>query len=266
MLWWQAVVLAFVQAVTEFLPVSSSGHLILVPHWLGWKDQGLEFDIATNTGTLLAVVIYFRRELTQLLREGLPSLTHPAEFYSARLLWALLVGTVPAGLAGLWIKDWVATEARSPLLVGTNAVVYGLLLGLADRFSSKRRQLEELNWKHGLVIGAAQALALVPGTSRSGITMTAALALGYDRRSSAQFSFLLSVPIGAALGLKQIAELSSGSLQDLSWKLFLIAAGVSGLAGYLVIAGLLRWLRERSLLVFMVYRIVLGLILIAAFS
>lgn len=264
----QAAFLALIQAVTEFLPISSSGHLILVPYFLSWKDQGLEFDIATNTGTLLAILLYFRRDLWAITRGTLGSLSSRGqeEPLARNLFFALLVGTVPAGLVGLVIEDWVATEARSPLLVGFNAIAYGLLLGVADRFGSKRKGIEQLHWKHGLLIGAAQALALVPGTSRSGITMTAALALGFDRGACARFSFLLAVPIGLALALKQVVALASGSLAGLSWTIFGVAVGASALGGYVVIAGLLAWLRQRSLVVFVVYRLLLGSVLLASFG
>ncbi len=237
-----------------------------MPHLFGWPDQGLEFDIATNTGTLLAILAYFRHDLARLIREGVPIGARPYDPCAGRLVWALLLGTVPAGLAGLGIKEWVASEARSPVLVGSNAILYGLLLGFADRFGTKRRQLAELTWHHALLIGAAQALALVPGTSRSGITITAALALGFDRRTSAQFSFLLAIPIGLALGSKQLLDLATGSLPQLSWEVFLVAVGVSAAAGYLVIAGLLGWLRKRSLLIFVAYRLLLGTALLAVFS
>lgn len=265
----QAVILALVQAVTEFLPVSSSGHLILAPRLLGWSDQGLEFDIATNTGTLLAVLAYFRRDLGRILTGWLTSFRRGgagAGEPEARLGWALVWGTIPAGIAGLLAKDWISTYGRSPRLIATTAIVYGLLLGVADRLGARRRGLSALGRREGLLIGCAQALALVPGTSRSGITMTAALGLGLDRASAARFSFLLSVPIGLLVGAKQAVDFARGEIVGLDGSIVLIGIAVSALAGYAVIAALLAWVRTRPLTLFAVYRVALGLALLYWFS
>lgn len=265
----QAVFLALVQAATEFLPVSSSGHLILMPRLLGWSDQGLEFDIATNTGTLLAVLAYFRRDLGRILRGWLASFRPGGAGAcepDARLGWALVWGTVPAGIVGLLAKDWIATYGRSPQLIATTAIVYGLLLGVADRFGARRLGLPAIGRREGLLIGCAQALALVPGTSRSGVTMTAALGLGLDRASAARFSFLLSVPIGLLVGLKQAVDFARGEIAGLDGSVVLIGIAVSALAGYAVIAALLAWVRTRPLTVFVVYRLALGLFLFYYFS
>ena len=265
----QAVILALVQAATEFLPVSSSGHLILAPRLLGWSDQGLEFDIATNTGTLIAVLAYFRRDLAEIARGWLASFRpggagacEPA----ARLGWALVWGTIPAGLAGLAIKDWLAPYGREPRLIATTAIVYGLLLGLADRFGRRQSGLGAIGRREGLLIGCAQALALVPGTSRSGVTMSAALALGLERGAAARFSFLLSVPIGLLVGAKQLVDFARGEIAGLDGTVVLIGIAVSALAGYAVIAGLLAWVKRRPLAVFAVYRLLLGGFLFAYFS
>ena len=255
----QAVLLALVQAVTEFLPVSSSGHLILVPRLLGWPDQGLEFDIATNSGTLLAVMAYFRHDLAAMARGAAAAVRGgDARLPEARLAWVLLLATVPAAVTGLLIKDWVATAARGWELIAVNAVVYGTLLVAADRFGRKRRPLAELGRREGLWIGAAQALALVPGTSRSGVTMTAALALGYDRESAARFAFLLAVPIGVLVGAKQLLDLALGVPLGVPLAALAIGVAVSALAGYAVIALLLGWVRRRSLAVFGAYRLLLA--------
>ncbi len=265
----QAVVLALVQAATEFLPISSSGHLILLPRLLGWSDQGLEFDIATNTGTLVAVLVYFRRDLVSIARGWLLSLRRAgagAEAPAARLGWALVWGTVPAGAVGLLAKDWIATYGRNPLLIATTAIVYGVLLGVADRIGAKRLGLEAIGVRQGVLIGCAQALALVPGTSRSGITMTAALGLGLDRTAAARFAFLLSVPIGLLVGAKQALDFARGEIVGLAGSTVLIGIAVSAVAGYAVIAALLAWVRTRPFLVFAVYRVLLGLFLIVYFS
>jgi undecaprenyl-diphosphatase len=263
----QSVLLALVQALTEFLPVSSSGHLILMPRLLGWSDQGLEFDIATNTGTLLAVVAYFRADLAGMTRGALDSLRRrELATPEARLAWAVAVGTVPAAIVGLLIKDWVATSARGWQLIAVNAVVYGLLLLAADRFGRKRRELGELGVRQGLLIGLAQALALVPGTSRSGVTMTAALGLGYTREAAARFSFLLAVPIGFLVGGKQLVDLARGVPLGVSPDALAIGVGVSAVAGYGVIALLLGWVRRRSLAVFAWYRLALAAALVVYFA
>lgn len=263
----QAVALALVQALTEFLPVSSSGHLVLMPGLLGWSDQGLEFDIATNTGTLLAVVAYFRADLARLARGVAASVRdRDAGAAEARLAWALALGTVPAALAGLLVKDWVATAARGWRLIAVNAVVYGLLLLAADLLGRKRRGLDELGRREGVLVGLAQTLALVPGTSRSGVTMTAALALGYTREAAARFSFLLAVPIGVLVGGKQLVDLARGVPLGVEPAALAVGIAVSALAGYGVIALLLGWVRRHSLAVFAVYRLALAAALFAYFS
>jgi len=264
----QAVLLALVQAVTEFLPVSSSGHLILVPRLLGWSDQGLEFDIATNSGTLLATLVYFRGDLARIARGLLASLRSAGAGAcepDARLGWALLLGTVPAGIAGLLVEDWVSTYARDPHLIAGTAIVYGLLLGLADRLGRRTRPLPDLGRRDGLLIGCAQALALVPGTSRSGVTMTAALGLGATREAAARFAFLLAVPIGLLVGAKQLFDALRGVPLGVPLDALVVGIAVSALAGWAVIALLLGWLRRRSLLVFVVYRLALGAFLLLYF-
>ncbi|MBF0124204.1 MAG: undecaprenyl-diphosphate phosphatase [Magnetococcales bacterium] len=258
--WYQAVVLGLVQAVSEFLPISSSGHLILVPHLLNWPDQGLDFDIASNTGTLLAVLIYFRRDVGALLHGGWSSLRrgHIADNPEAYLLWALAFATIPVGLAGLYFKPLIESLGRTPLLIATTAVVFGLLLGAADWFGRRRLAMPLLSWRDAILIGCAQALALVPGTSRSGITMTMALMLGFTRETAARFSFLLAIPVGIlAAGLDAI-ELSHKTVTAHDWQMLAIGLVVSGCAGLAVIHGLLTWLRRQGLMVFVFYRLTLG--------
>jgi undecaprenyl-diphosphatase len=247
----QAVVLSIVQAVTEFLPISSSGHLILVPRLLGWPDQGLAFDIATNTGTLLAVLLYFRRDLAALVRGFFTGEARPEiDFEPRPMAFWLALGTIPVGLCGLLLYDQIATHARNPLLIAGTAIGGGLLLALADRKGIQERPIGTLGWRDALAIGAAQALALAPGTSRSGITLTAALLLGFTRPAAARFSFLLTIPVGllaAALSFKDLleGELPAGQLLPMA-----IGVVVSAAAGYLVIDWLLGWLRTRSVMVF----------------
>jgi undecaprenyl-diphosphatase len=264
----QAVVLAIVQAVTEFLPISSSGHLILIPRLLGWPDQGLSFDVATHAGTLLAVLLYFWRDVTDLIvgfLTGKPRSIH-VDFAPRPLALGIVLGTIPAGVAGLFFEDWIASEARNPLLIAGTAIFYGLLLGFADRRGEKYKDIASLGWPDALLIGIAQALALVPGTSRSGITITAALLLGFTRPAAARFSFLLSIPITAAACALDAINLIQGEVGSVQYAPMALGLAVSAVAGYAVIAGLLAWLRRQPLTIFVVYRVILGLGLLTAFG
>jgi undecaprenyl-diphosphatase len=258
----QAVVLSLVQAVTEFLPVSSSGHLILVPYFLGWPDQGLSFDIATNTGTLLALIIYFRAELREMIAGFFTGSPGSHGFEPRQLAWCLILGTLPAAIVGPLVHHRIATEARNPLLIACTAAFYGLLLGVADRSGRQERELDALGWRDALVIGTAQALALVPGTSRSGITITAGLFLGFTRSTAARFAFLLSIPVGV---LVAVYDLYKGGFAGESLSTNLIAIAVSAAAGYFVIDWLLSWIRRQRLTVFVVYRLLLALVILAVF-
>lgn len=259
-----AVVLALVQAVTEFLPISSSAHLILVPYLLGWPDQGLSFDIAANTGTLLAVVAYFRRDLRDLAAglagrevevEGMPP---------RRFALALAIGTVPAAVVGLLLHGWVASVARDPRILATTLIVFGLALLAADLFGRRRRDLASLGLGDALIIGLAQAVALVPGTSRSGITITAALALGFRRPAAARFSFLLAIPVGIlAAGYDGFRMATGAGAAAADLLPMAVAVAVSAVAGYLVIGWLLAWLQRQTLSLFVVYRLALGATLLA---
>jgi undecaprenyl-diphosphatase len=263
----EAAILALVQAVTEFLPVSSSGHLILLPRLLGWSDQGLEFDIATNGGTLLAVMLYFRADLARMARSVRSSFSAAgrAGDPDAKMLDLLVWGTIPAGVTGLLIKDWISTQGRDPRLIATTAILFGSLLLVADLFGRKSRGELELGRREALLIGCAQALALVPGTSRSGITMTAALLLGFMRPAAARFAFLLAVPIGLMVAANQVKDVLLGEPLGVSAPAIAIGVAVSAVAGYAVIAFLLAWIRTRPLWPFGAYRIALGLALLLFF-
>ncbi|HVS00162.1 MAG TPA: undecaprenyl-diphosphate phosphatase [Thermoanaerobaculia bacterium] len=261
----QAVVLAVVQGVTEFVPISSSAHLILVPFFLKWQDQGLTFDIATHAGTLLATLLYFRRDVRDLIVgffTGTP-LSEAGDFSPRRLATGIIIGTVPAGIVGLLIHDWVEHHARNPLLIAGTSIVYGVVLFVADRIGRRSREIGSLGWGAALAIGAAQALALVPGTSRSGITITAALLLGFTRPAAARFSFLLSIPVGVLAVLLDVVDLvRDGATADQLLSMG-IGLAVAAVTGYLVIAWLLAWLRRQSLTAFVIYRIALGLVILA---
>jgi undecaprenyl-diphosphatase len=254
---WQALLLGFIQGVTEFLPISSSAHLILAPHALGWQDQGLAFDIAAHLGSLLAVLLYFRRDLVKIARDGLRGGPRGAAG-DGRLAWGILLGTLPVAAAGLLTQDLVATSAREPLLIAGTSIGYGVLLAWADRVAALRGGLEEMGYRQALLIGAAQALALVPGTSRSGITITVALLLGFDRPAAARFSFLLSVPAGFLVLAKDLLDFAQGRVSPEAVPEMLLGFLAAAASGYMVIAGLLAWLRRRSLLAFAVYRVALG--------
>lgn len=259
----QSILLALVQGITEFLPISSSAHLILVPYLLGWPDQGLLFDIATNTGTLLAVIWYFRADLVPLTVAGLRSLRdRDASEPTARLAWGVALGTIPVAVCGLAFYPLISTAARSPVLIAAASIVFGLLLAVADRWPNQVRPLEGLTWRDVALIGIAQAVALIPGTSRAGITLTAGLMLGLDRRAAARFSFLLAIPVGILAAAKDTWELLSTpvSSHDLLWTA--IALALSALAAYLVIGWMLRWVQRQSLTGFVVYRIALGLLIL----
>lgn len=263
----QISVLAIIQGITEFLPISSSAHLILPSLMFGWTDQGLSFDVAVHVGTLLAVLAYFRRDLWRLGLAWLLSFTGQRS-PDARLGWLLIAATVPAALAGWLLNDLVENYARSALVIGLTSIVFGLILQHADHYQSRltqsRSDLAELSWRQALLIGCCQALALIPGTSRSGVTMTAALYCGYSRPQAARFSFLLAIPIIFASGVLRLAEGGAGS-QSIDWGMQAYAAGISALVALLCIHFFLRFISRIGYLPFVVYRVTLGVILLALY-
>ncbi|MBF0157787.1 MAG: undecaprenyl-diphosphate phosphatase [Magnetococcales bacterium] len=259
--WVHAVVLAVIQAVTEFLPISSSGHLILVPYLLGWPDQGLSYDIAVNTGTMLAVVVYLRRDVKEVVAGFFRTLARRriGDDPGARMAWHLILATIPAGLAGLAFHDLVEHSARDPRVVAVNAILFGVILFIADRRGKRQRTLTSFSWKDALLFGVAQALALIPGTSRSGITMTAGLFSGFTRAECARFSFLMAVPVGVLAGLLDAVKLLTGpELVPGSLGGMVIGLVVSGISAYWVIDWLMGWLQKQTLTVFVIYRLLLG--------
>lgn len=279
----QAVVLALVQGLTEFLPISSSAHLVLVPYLFGWPDQGLGFDVATNTGTLLAVVVYLRRELAAVTVAGLRSLIRGARGLGsnggagrregagragldpeARLAWGIVLATIPVGLAGLLAHDWVASAARNPRIIAATSIGFGLLLWWADRAGAKRRELDSVRISDAAFVGLAQALALIPGTSRSGITITAGLARGFTREEAARFSFLLYVPVGVLAAGLEIWDFVGEGAPVAAVGPTLVGFAVAAVSAYLAIGALLAWVRRQSLTVFVVYRVLLGLAIFGA--
>jgi undecaprenyl-diphosphatase len=260
----QIIALAFLQGLTEFLPISSSAHLILLPLIVGWQDQGLAFDVAVHVGTLSAVIIYFRHTLYKMLNDWLQSLKQCRTVGNSKLAWAVLFGTIPVGLIGLLFNDFIETSLRSPMVIAITTLIFGLLLGWADWQGKQQRNEHQLTWKDVLIIGIAQAIALIPGTSRSGITMTAGLLLGLNRQASAHFSFLLSIPVIFLAGsLKTIELVQSSSENDLSP--LIIGAFLSALSAYFCIHVFLKLIEKIGMWPFVVYRLILGLLLVLLF-
>lgn len=258
-----AIILAIVQGITEFLPISSSAHLILVPELLGWPDQGLAFDVAVHIGTLLAVLVFLKKELQQIIPawfsgwRGLSWNTH------GMLAWMLVLGTVPVGLVGLLAGDFIESHLRAVWVIGLSTLIFGLVLGWADRKGDTNIEtIEKLSWQQVLIVGGAQALALIPGTSRSGITMTAMLALGFSRVASAKFSFLLAVPVIALSGLLKTQELLS-SASTVDWIPLIIGVLISALTAFLCMEWFMRFIQKVGMLPFVIYRIILAAVIFA---
>lgn len=256
----QIVLLAVLQGLTEFLPISSSAHLILFPKLSGWADQGLAFDVAVHVGTLCAVIWYFRCELIVMVRDWLASLRQRRHVGDSHLVWAVGFGTVPVGLAGLLFKDVIETSLRTPLVIAWATVLFGLLLWWADARGKRERSEHTIGWRDVLVIGVAQAVALIPGTSRSGITMTAGLMLGLSRAGAARFSFLLSIPVIILAGGLNTVELAQ-SPDTVDWMALGLGVLFSAVSAYLCIHIFLKALERIGMLPFVIYRLVLGAVL-----
>tara|TARA_B110000503_G_scaffold48979_1_gene79530 strand:+ start:1569 stop:2372 length:804 start_codon:yes stop_codon:yes gene_type:complete len=257
---YQALFLALVQGLTEFLPISSSAHLVIPSLVLGWADQGLAFDVAVHVGTLMAVLFYYREDLLRMADRWLRSLAGAPACDDSRLVWYLALATVPAGVVGLLAGDFIEINLRTLPVIATTTLLFGVLLGIADRRTTATEFARTLGLTMAILIGCAQVLALVPGVSRSGVTMTAALLLGMDRQASARFSFLLSIPIIASAGLLKVWELVDGAAA-VDWVSLGLGALVSGLAAYFCIAIFLRLLNRVGFMPFVYYRIVLAAIL-----
>ncbi|MGH9805144.1 MAG: undecaprenyl-diphosphate phosphatase [Candidatus Acidiferrales bacterium] len=279
----QVIVLAVVQGLTEFLPISSTAHLILVPWLLGWRDQGLTFDIALHAGTLVAVLTYFAREWWALLTVTLgrlargdwrlapsrtvgtglaPTPTGQAG-YDSRLLLILAVSTIPAGLAGLFLEDYAENLFRSPVLIAMMLMAVAGLMWLADSRAQLVRRMESIGFADGLIIGAAQAMAVIPGTSRAGITIAAGLFRNLNREAAARFSFLLATPVIGGAALKKGYDVwQAGWPAGFSGFDFAVGIAVSAAVGYGAIAFLLRYLQVRTLKIFIAYRLALGVIIL----
>jgi len=258
--WLQVIVLALVQGLTEFLPISSSAHLVLPPLLLGWPDQGLGFDVAVHVGTLSAVVWYYREELLRMATAWLRSLVGGGASDDSRLVWYLALATVPAVLVGLVAGAWIEGELRNIPVIATTTLLFGFLLGVADRRAPPPERGSPLTLCRALLIGLAQAMSPVPGVSRSGVTITAALLLGIDRQQAARFSFLLSIPIIAGAGLFKGWEFAHSNT-PVDWAALGVGVLLSGVTAYLCIGVFLRFLDRVGLMPFVWYRVVLALLL-----
>ena len=257
MTWTQIIVLAVIQGLTEFLPISSSGHLVLIPEFFGWSDQGLVFDVAVHFGSLTAVWIYFRQDIAAMIRGSAELLRGKAESLPARMAMCIAVGTVPAAIAGLSFAAWIEANLRNPVVVASTLAVYGIVLALADRLGRQQKIIADIRLKDAIVIGVAQALALVPGTSRSGITITAAMLMGYRRQDAARFSFLLVVPVIVLATLYEGAGLLTSGV-PIAWTDLAAAALISAIVAYLSIEFFMRFVTTIGLLPFAIYRLLLA--------
>lgn len=254
----QILVLAIVQGLTEFLPISSSGHLILSPYLFGFDDQGLAFDVAVHLGSLTAVLAYFRHDVWQIAAGWLRSLAPGgAGSGESRLGWAIIVGTLPVVVAGLLLKSLVEGELRAPWVIAVTTIVFGLLLGWVDLRARRERDIGQIGIRDALVIGAFQVLALVPGTSRSGITMTAGLWLGLNRAAASRFSFLLSIPTILASSLLVTRDLVQEDVA-VDWSALGLGVLLSGITAYLAIFFFLRFIERIGMWPFVIYRLLLG--------
>jgi undecaprenyl-diphosphatase len=258
--WYQAVLLALLQGLTEFLPISSSAHLVIPSLVLGWPDQGLAFDVAVHVGTLSAVLFYYRVDLMRMAGAWFGSLAGGGPTDDSRLVWYLALATLPAGIVGLAAGDFIEANLRNLPVIATTTLVFGLLLGVADRYAPAGGAGKPLTLFMALLIGLAQGIAPIPGVSRSGATITAALLLGMDRQAAARFSFLLSIPIIASAGALKVWELAASGV-GVDWFSLGLGAVVSGITAYLCIAMFLRLLDRVGLMPFVYYRIVLAAML-----
>ncbi len=258
----QIIILSLIQGLTEFLPISSSAHLILVPAFTNWQDQGQAFDVALHVGSLIAVIIYFRGDITNMLSAWVKSLITYQQTDDSRLAWAVLFGTIPVGLAGLTFKDYIETDLRGATIIAIASIAFGLLLWYADWRGKRTRNEYTITWRDVVIIGCAQAVALIPGTSRSGITMTAGLIVGLTRSAAARFSFLLSIPtIILSGGLKGIELVKSETMVDIP--AMMAATILSGIAAYLCIHYFLKLLENTGVLPFVIYRVLLGIFILS---
>ncbi|MEP2653510.1 MAG: undecaprenyl-diphosphate phosphatase, partial [Paraglaciecola sp.] len=243
----EIIILAIIQGLTEFLPISSSAHLILPSEVLGWNDQGLAYDVAVHVGSLLAVMIYFRADIWRLANAWLRNGLGKNQTNDSRLAWWVIIGTIPAVLFGFAFKDFIEVYGRSALVIACTTIGFGLLLWYADSKAKQIKTVNGITWKNAIFIGIAQAIAIIPGTSRSGITMTAGLMIGLDRESAARFSFLLSIPVILGAGLLASLDLVQAP-GAVDWQALLFGAGFSFVSAYACIYLFLAWISKIGML------------------
>jgi undecaprenyl-diphosphatase len=257
----QLILLAIVQGMSEFLPISSSAHLILLPKIFGWPDQGLVFDVAVHLGSLIAVMVYFRIEVWRMLKSWTGSLAGGEPDQDSLLAWWVIIGTIPAVIVGFSLQGLIENQLRSPIIIAMASIIFGLLLWVADVKSKRERTEYQLTWKDALTIGCFQVLALIPGTSRSGITITAGLFLGLNRQAAARFSFLLSMPVILASGVLQTMRMFT-EVSPISWQELFFGVVLSAISAGLCIHLFLRLIERTGMLPFVIYRFLLGVLII----
>ena len=256
----QVIFLALIQGLTEFLPISSSAHLILPSQILGWEDQGLFFDVAVHIGSLLAVIIYFRTEIWAMLKAWIASIFKGVHTQESKLAWWIILATLPAVFFGFMAKDLIETYLRGPGVIAITTVIFGLLLWVGDKMSRNELTEYQTGWRKALLIGFAQALAIIPGTSRSGITITAALMLGLNREAAARFSFLMSIPVILGAAILMTKDAASGDIA-LNYSEVLLGIAVSFVAAYTCIFFFLKIISKIGMTPFVLYRLMLGAVL-----
>jgi undecaprenyl-diphosphatase len=255
----KAVILGTIQGLTEFLPISSSAHLRIFPEFFGWEDPGAAFTAVIQIGTELAVLIFFRKDIWRIASMWLKSLVKPEYrgHLDARMGWYIIIGSLPIVVLGILLKDVIERDFRNLWIIGTTLIVLGLVLGIADRVSSDDKQIRQITLRDAVLMGGAQALALIPGVSRSGATISMGRFLGYEREAATRYAFLLAIPAVVGAGLFELKEIPDGE-NAYGWGPTVVATVVSFVVGYAAIAWLLRYVTTRSYLPFVIYRICLG--------
>lgn len=262
MTWFEAIVLGTLQGLTEFLPISSSAHLFIFSQFFGWTDPGAAFTAVSQIGTELAVIVYFWRDIRRIVSTWFRSLTNVAlrKELDARMGWYVIIGTIPVAVLGFTFSRQIETTARNLYLVATMLILFGVILGLADRYGRKVKSINRLKFPDAVAFGFGQALALIPGVSRSGATITTGLVLGYDRVAATRYAFLLAIPAVMGSGLYEATKISEQ--QNTQWGETILATIIAFFVGLGVIAWLLRWLTTRTYTPFVIYRVLLGLLVL----
>ncbi|MGW6917771.1 undecaprenyl-diphosphate phosphatase [Kitasatospora sp. NPDC054939] len=266
--WFHATVLGLIQGLTEFLPISSSAHLRVIPALLGWHDPGAAFTAVTQLGTEAAVLIYFRKDIASIIKTWTLSLFRPAlrSHRDARMGWFVILGTLPIGIFGVLFQDSIESTLRDLRVIGTTLIVFGLVLAVADRTRAVRnaKPISELTLPHAIGYGLAQSLALIPGVSRSGGTISAGLLLGYSREAAARYSFLLAIPAVLASGVLELTKIGEGPAP--AWGPTILATVIAFVVGYAAVSWFLKFISNNSFMPFVIYRVALGIVIIALVS